>query len=269
MPINYIEKDSLPLLELLAKTTYLTQITHPSDAKCDNPVGYGCGFLVEYKKIVFFVTADHVVHLDDYETKNRTGNDYTVAIFNNVSPESNFLTTVITPLGGFYYMEKFNLEKPDDISELMDVSLCIMKEKHFEYPFLTDEVKFVDLTINAGEKKLIIPNELLAEPESEKPYFIYGVIKTKIKGIRLERQPTLKSDLKYIGRFGDYVLLNSPNTIDDYADWEGLSGSPVISETGECIGILCSVTKDTKSIWVMPIRFIKMLMDIAINEEGL
>ncbi len=262
-------KETLPLCEVLVKTAYQTQMTHPSDKNCEKPIGFGSGFMVEYNQKVFFVTADHVVHPDDYDCNERTGTDYVVSIFNNVRPETDFLSTIVTPLGGFYYMDRFDLKKPDDALELFDVSVCIMKEKHFQYRFLTDEVRFNDFTVNAGEPKFRIPSELFAEPSKDKMYFVYGKIRTELKGIILHRLDTLKEELKYIDKVGDYYLLNTPDVISDYEDWAGLSGSPVLNDTGECIGVLCAVTKNTNSIWVMPISMVKMLMDIAINQEEL
>ena len=179
------KKESIPLCEALVKTSYQTQITDAIDKNCENPVGFGSGFIVEYRDTVFFVTADHVVHPDDYDVDARTGKDFIVSIYNNVKPETNFLSTVVTPLGGFYYMESFNLLKPDDAPELVDVSVCIMEKKHFKYPFLTDEVQFHGLTISAGEKKLRIQSELFVEPRSDQAYFIYGKINTKLIGMML------------------------------------------------------------------------------------
>ncbi len=170
-----MKNEHIPLCEVLVKTTYQTQITHPSDIKCENPVGFGCGFIVEYRDRVFFVTADHVVHLDDYDCGERTGTDYVVSIFNNVTPDTNFLATVVTPLGGFHYMESFNFLKPDESLKLIDVSLCIMKLiDFFQYPFLTDEVHSKGLVVNGGESYSRIPSELFAEPEKDKMYFVYG-----------------------------------------------------------------------------------------------
>ena len=261
------EERTMPLSEALVKTTYQTQITHPNDKECENPVGYGSGFMVKYKNRVFFITADHVVHPDDHNCSYRTGQDYIVSIFNNVRDESNYLSTLITSLGGFYYMESFNLLKPEDAPELVDISLCIMKEKNFQFPFLTDEVRFKDSIINAGEQKFSIPIELLSEPDPDKMYFVYGKIRHEMKGIRLHRDDTLKEGLKFNSKAGDYYLFNTPELIHDYKDWAGLSGSPVISETGECVGVLCVVTENTKSIWVMPVEKVKILMDVAISQE--
>ncbi|KAA6320454.1 hypothetical protein EZS27_029779 [termite gut metagenome] len=268
-----LEHKSIPLCEILVKTTYQTQITHPTDKACEKPISYGCGFIVKYKKMLFFITADHTVHFDDYnnETKKseRTGTDYVISIFNNVRPENDTISTVVTPLGGFYYMERFNILKPDDALELIDVSLCIMKPINFQYPFLTDQVHFGSFTVNAGESKLSIQEELFVEPKTDVNYFVYGKIKYQMKGISLYREDTLKEGLKYISKSGDYYLLNTPQIINDYEDWAGLSGSPVLNENGECIGVLCIVNKETNSIWVMSINKVKMLMDIALVQEQL
>ena len=100
-------------------------------------------------------------------------------------------------------MEGFNLSKPKDAPELIDISLCVMKEINFQYKFLTDEVRFKDLTVNAGEQKYSIPAELFAKPDTDKFYFIYGKIKHEMKGIMLHREDTLKEGLKYVCKSGD------------------------------------------------------------------
>jgi len=255
------------LSEVLVKTTYQTSVTKPDDTDCANPVGYGCGFIINYKNTLFFVTADHIVHFGDYDKNKRTGVDYVVSIYNNVKPKENPLSTVVTPLGGFYYMERFNILKPKGLPELIDVSVCIMKERHFQYPFLTDEVHFPGLTIKAGESKFIFNEEHLTVPDTNTNYFIYGKIKYQMKGIRLYKKDTIKEKLKYIEKPDDYYLFNAPTKIQHYDDWAGLSGSPVISETGSCVGVLCSVNVGTKSIFVMPIDMVKMFMDIALQQE--
>ncbi len=75
--------------------------------------------------------------------------------------------------------------------------------------------------------------------------------------------------LRFISKAGDYFLFNTPETINDIEEWEGLSGSPVISEDGDCVGVLCSVYENSTSIWVMPISKVKMLIEIAIQQEKL
>ena len=260
----------ISLLEFLVKTSYQTQITEPGDIECSTPVSFGSGFIVEYKGTNFFVTADHTVHLDDYEKEieERTGKDYVVSIFNNYSPPDNILSTVVTPLGGFYSMSKFELNKPYEMLNLVDVAVCRMEKKHFQYPFLTPEIKSGAEIIPKGESKFIFNQESFSPPNDNDKYCIFGTIKTKIiDHIRVEREFTLKHDLKYISKNGDFLLFNAPDIITDEEDWKGLSGSPIISETGECVGVVCDVLKNSKSIWVMPIAKVKMLIETIILTE--
>ncbi len=149
--------DQVSLHEVLVKTSYLTQITEPDNKYLDNPVGFGSGFIVQYDSDKFFVTADHTIHIDDYngEIEERTWKDYVVSIFNNYTDPNNFLSTLITPLGGFYYMEQFHLDKPDNLPRPVDVSVCKMKAIHFQYPFLTDQVTFTNCTIFMKEASWI------------------------------------------------------------------------------------------------------------------
>ncbi len=265
-------KETLSLYELLVKTSYHTQITESKDKKCENPLSFGSGFIVDFDNERFFVTADHTVHLDDYNNGRgeRKWEDYVVSIFNNFNPPGNFLSSVVTPLGGFYYMEQFHLNKPDETPTPVDISVCKMRPLHFQYPFLTDEVRFTGETISAGENMMTIKKECFKDPQTDKNYFIFGKIKTCINdGIRLTRVSTLKECLRFQLKAGDYFLFNTPAIIEDEKEWEGLSGSPVISEDGACVGVLCSIKRDTKSIWVMPIAWVRMLIEVAIQQEKL
>lgn len=266
-------EDKISRNEVLVKTSYLIQITEPDNKDFDKPIGFGSGFIVDYNDERFFVTADHTIHKDDYkgEAEERTWKDYGVAIFNNSVNPDNFLSTVITPLGGFHYMEQFHLDKPQEIPRPFDVTVCKMKPIHFQYPFLTDQVAFTNgETINVGEQKFSIKKECFAEPDMSKNYFIFGKIRVKlIDNIRMDWQNTIKEDLKFVSKSGDFFLFNTPNLITDREEWEGLSGSPLIGEEGECVGVLCAVLENSNSIWVMPISKVKMLIEVAIQQEKL
>jgi len=257
------------VLEALVKTSYQIQVTELDDDICANPLAFGSGFIVTYKNEFYFITADHVLHIDDYtdEVNKRTWTDFRISVFNNINPKTDFISTTVTPLSGFYYLEKFDLKKTNYSMEPVDITVCKMSEVNREYPFLTDEVKFENEIINAGEQKFYLREESFALPCKEKEYFVYGKVKTDIEGIQLKSFGTLKSGLKYIDKAGDYFLLNTQTEISDRDDWEGLSGSPVLSETGECIGVLCSVNEGSKSIWIMPIHNVKILIEIAYNQE--
>jgi hypothetical protein len=254
------------LQELLVKTSYPTQTTSPTDKDFKDPRAFGTGFIVEYQDEKFFVTADHTIHLDDYPeggVDERTGNDYTLSVFTNYTPPGeNFLSTILTPLGGFYHINQFNLKKPNEALKPVDIALCKMSELNLSSPFLCDDTKF------AGQSKLPIKEECFSEPQEGKDYYICGHIKTRLDGIILNREKTIKC-VRFNSKAGDYFLFNTPETITDYLDWEGLSGAPVISEDGDCVGVFCSANVNSTSVFVMPIEKIKMLIDIAAHQEKL
>lgn len=265
-----LEEKEVSILEILVKTSYQTQVTHPDDNTLSNPVAFGSGFLVNYNDRLFFVTADHVLHLDDYKPgeNKRTWTDYVISIFNNIQSPDNFLTTLVTPLGGFFYMEQLDLDKPNEIGEPVDITLCEMNPINIPQPFLTDEVQFIGETINSDQQKWKIQMDGITKPKTNTNYLIYGKIRTKLDGIQLKSEPTLKENLRFVEQMGDYYLFNSEVIINDKYDWKGLSGSPIISEEGDCVGVLCSINEKSKSVWVMPFDKVKMLMEVAIHQNS-
>jgi hypothetical protein len=145
-----------------------------------------------------------------------------------------------------------------------------MKQKHFQYPFLTTGIKFPNEEIKQGEQKFKIKPECFAEPNTSDTYCVFGTVKTDIKdNIKVEREFTLKHSLKFVSKSGDFYLFNTPNVITDRKDWKGLSGSPVLSESGDCVGVISDVLENSQSIWVMPMTKVKMLIEVAIQQEAL
>ena len=146
-----------------------------------------------------------------------------------------------------------------------------MTEINFTFPFLTNEVSFFNGEfIRAGEQKFFIKEECFCEADENANYFVFGKINTRlIENIRMDWQDTLKESLKFVSKTGDLLLFNTPEIIMDKKDWEGLSGSPVFNEDGECVGVLCDVLENSRSIWVMPISKVKMLIDIIVLQENL
>lgn len=269
MEENKIEHPYASLMEGLIKMAFQVQITKPDDKQFLNPIAFGSGFMIQYRGHLFFVTADHNLHGNDHKLNERTGVDNVVSIFNNISDKENF-STGATPLDGFYYMEKIDVLDPENSFELIDVAVCMLnKKRYFKHPFLTENCT-VDgkLVVKAGEQKFNFVERLLAEPRTEDQYLIYGKIKYDLNGMALRNEATLKEDLKYITINGDYLLFNTPYTIARDEDWAGLSGSAVVNQRGECVGVLCSVNTGSKSIFVKPISKVKMLMDLMIIQEA-
>lgn len=257
------------LTEILVKTTYQIIVSKEKTFQ-SNPIAYGSGFFINYKGKLFFITADHNIHLEDYETEERTGIDNYVAVLNNISDKDNF-QTILTPIGGFYYMESFDISKEDLDRKLVDVAISMVDRTKFEAPFLTDEEiqdEANNILIKPKEQKFeFLDEHIILEPSHSDKYFIYGRIKPQIKGLFLHRELTFKNNLTFVDIFGEYILLNSENIIQDAEDWAGLSGSPVLNQEGKCIGVLCSVNPGTKMVFVKPFKKINVFLDTIILQE--
>lgn len=254
------------LTEVLVKTTYQIVISKETSFQ-SKPIAWGSGFFINYKDKLFFITADHNIHIEDHKKNERTGIENHLAVLNNVSDKITF-STMLSPIGGFYYMEKFDISKEDLNPQLVDVAISLVDRTKFQAPFFTDE------DIRDGETKLVSPNEQkfefleehLTEPRTADTYYVFGKIKPHFKGLFVHRENTFKNDLKYIDTYGDFMLLNTTQVIV-YEEWAGLSGSPVINQDGKCIGVLCSVNNGTKSVYVKPFSRIKPLLDTIILQE--
>lgn len=258
------ENTTYNLLDYLAKTSYFIKISEKT--KHEKPIAYGTGFFVNYKNNCFFLTADHNIHLNDHDLNVRTGLDNNVEIFNNLSNKEKF-ETLVTPISGFYYMESIDITKPNQNPELFDVALSLVDKSNLTSPFLTDDniiSETGEQITKPGENKIQFLEEQLVVPNTNDIYFIFGKIKPNLNGLFLHRKFSLKENIKYIEPFGDYLLFNTESIITDYEDWAGLSGSPVVNQIGGCVGVLCSINVNTKSLWIKPFSKIKPLMDLAI-----
>lgn len=266
---NLIERE-FQLTEILVKTTYQIVISKEQSFQ-SQPIAFGAGFFLNYKDKLFFITADHNIHIEDHKINERTGIDNYVGVFNNISDKENF-STIMTPIGGFYYMESFDISKDDLDPQLIDVAISMVDRNKFEAPFLTDEdIRDVNNNTLASpnEQKFEFLDEHIVDPSITDTYYIFGKIRPKFKGLFLHRENTFKSGLKFIETYGNYMLLNTESPISDYEDWAGLSGSPVLNQEGKCIGVLCSVIEGTQSVFVKPLKKITPFLDTMIIQEKL
>lgn len=102
------------------------QLVIPDANNPDNIKGFGSGFFIKHNGILFFITADHVVHLDDHDDNNETGQrlgiDYSPQIITNIQTKES-LTSVNLPVGGFYHLTGFKLDKEDFSSPIEFLSM--------------------------------------------------------------------------------------------------------------------------------------------------
>lgn len=260
------------LLEALSRTRFQV-FSYPDGDNYIHPQGVGSGFMFYYKNTLFFVTADHVMHSDDYENLHRIGKESEIAIYNNVlikNTDDNLIASVVTPLQGVYFFEKGNFAIAPDKMRPFDVAFKIMTKVQLQYPFKTCFVPFEGGNdVAAGLDKIPFTEQSIITPDNNHTYFILGRIRPSVD----VRNPqyiltdmVLKSGLVYLKTDGDFHVLYTNTTIT-YEDWGGLSGSPVLSDDGALIGIICSVQVGGHELNVLNIHKVLPLMEAAIIQE--
>lgn len=244
------------------------QIAVTTDKEGTNIKGFGSGFFLYYRERLFFVTADHVSHPDDFDAGIRLGKDDYVWVFNNRNSTVD-LSTMLTPIGGLYYFDKmdFNDELSFEIPDMKDIAFAILPNS-FKAPFLTHDLSCGDdQIVSSGREKVIIKSECIAELTNDDYCLIEGCVHWDIKGVRFERCNAIYYDLKLdsIDNEGYYLL--KPTIPVVYKDWAGLSGGPVFNDKFQLIGMAISVSEVTDKVRVIPMKKITDLMDMAIKYE--
>lgn len=129
----------------------------PSDVNSSEIEGWGSGFFLKYKGILYFVTCDHNVHLlDDFENGERCGEDYNIAVIANVKGKDEPLSSGFLTLPSFVYYDKYDIDLPE-AKDLIDVAFTEVKEP-IHIPLLTNMLCDIDgnILVNHGEEKLIL-----------------------------------------------------------------------------------------------------------------
>lgn len=246
------------------------QVLVSSDASAADIKGYGSGFFLQYRNKLFFITADHVAHIDDFEEGLRLGKDDFLWVINNKNSTKE-LATALTPIGGLFSFDKIDIrdELSFEIPDMQDVTFSILSNS-FKIPFLTHEIRVPDLNfeVAAGKEKIILNSECISELKESDYCLIEGCVKWNITdGIRLERSNVIHSNLKFkeFDDEGCYILSYPYKVV--YQHWAGLSGGPVFNNAYQLIGMVIRVNEDDDTIKVMPMKKITELMDYAIKYE--
>ncbi|CCZ69788.1 uncharacterized protein BN759_01960 [Bacteroides sp. CAG:702] len=256
----------LTINEVLVRTHLMTSISEVGD-KDFTPISYGSGFFVYDKGRSIFVTADHTLHLDDYNSdQGRVWRDYQILIFNNI--DGSDISTIQTPVGGFYFMENLDLRELNDEvykGKPIDIAACVLNEKSCKYKFMTQ--KFKDEEGNIFQWPILaFGRESFGKPEKDKKCLVFGQVHTQVKGIQL-RYDNVTYELDYISSHGDFHLFHTQDIVR-YEDWGGLSGTPIIDEEGKCVAVLTNVLEGTNSVWGISIKRLETLLDIINFEKN-
>lgn len=265
------------LLEVLTRTRFQI-FTYPQGTLSDTaiPEGAGSGFVLDYKGKLFFITADHVCHPDDYKpgVTQRSFDDKDVVILNNWIEKDERTgkdTHLITPLGGFYYFTKvkFDINLGLGDSKPFDTAFCILDSTCFQRP-LKSEPLYVDggPDVPGGLDMIPVPSNSIITPQPTDRYIVFGHTQYKFNTTTklLEWQVTHHEDMTYLKENGDYYVLRPNEPVKD-EEWHGISGSPVFNQEGGLLGILCGGSQKYNIIFVMKIQSVLTLIDTTLKIE--
>lgn len=258
--------DKVPLIDVVWLSTHQVVVTKDEEAQRIN--NWGSGFFFQYRERLFFVTADHVAHFDDFEAGERLGKDYYVWAFNNKNAQ-DALATMLTPINGIFSFDLFNLDDVlPEIPELKDIAFSIISEPIKE-TFVTHDLRDNDgnTLVQPGRIKICLREDHVEELKPSDHCIVASCVRWKTNGIRLERYNAIHEglELKEINDEGYYVLKYPAPVIVD--DWRGISGGPVFNQEGDLIGMLIEVDENYDTITVVPMKTIMRLMDYAIQYE--
>ena len=270
--------------------------------KSETLIAFGSAFILKHKGYSFLVTADHVVHLDDFAVTNSTGQrlgvDYIPQIITN-NVDFSQLATINIPIRGFYYLDEFKLDKEcvlnkdktnyvlkkivegnidiDDETLPIDVRIPNFPDiavhkiiRDFEVQPISLEVVYDnEIIIESGTPKKYLMSSYVTNFISDKKYIVAGTVKNEIvDNIRLKRLNIIHGNLAFKEYdTSGYATLEIQDSFDiDY--WSGLSGAPVFSEEGLLAGMLIRGPKECPNVMAVPIsKIIKFIDTILLSES--
>lgn len=260
--------------------TYQLIISPEGDRECRDLVGWGSGFFLAHNGRYFFVTADHNLHMRDHEEGERTGAENHLFIYNNIT-DQEIMAPILTPMDNFYFYDRYDYSplfdcetNPEDVDaevlaipDLIDIIFCEVQD-NIERPFLTHELATEEsVLVPAGEQKLIISTETIAEPSEDCVYLVEGVVQNEIKGIRNLRRNAIHQDLTYAGsKYGDYFF-DYPNGVR-YDEWAAISGAPLFDNQCRLVGMVVQVNEHTNQIQVVPASKIVRLIEQQLKVDN-
>ena len=252
-------------------------VVFPKERTSPQPQSVGSGFMLDYKGMTFFVTADHVVNTHNKDVRKIEDNIITVSTNESIKKDGICQTKMI-PIGGFYFFDQFKVDIDKSTINnmpLFDAAFSILQEWQINTKCITCEVKIEGANVPYGENKIHIKDTDIVNANIEDTYCVFGRVKFSLvekNGTTfLTSQQTFKSGLKLVTEDNtqNYFILRYPKELI-YEDWAGLSGSAVLNQDGKLIGILCAVnTSGNRLIWVKKIKRVLPLMDAAILENNL
>lgn len=271
-------------LELLVRT-HFTLVSTEKGTNLKNVVGYGSGFMMQYKEYRFLVTAAHVNEPNwSEQAKVKSIMDNDVAIVTHLAQmHEGKMKTVYVPIGGFMYVNSIKvdvttkdfetvLQDAEENPIPVDVAVALVEERPEVFTFSYDKGNEEGSDNLETAPKILIPYEAVIEPDHDDHYFVFGRIKFVPKldaqgNTYVDSEARFHCDMEFLSTLENHVLVFKVPENIVYEDWAGISGSPILNPEGYIVGIACSVLPNTHYMYGLDITQVRPLFDMLIHEK--
>lgn len=220
------------------------------------PSSGGSGCLINYRGRLFFITVQHVADKIGKQTcidlgKHQTdGNDvYNVGVM-------NFLNQ--------YEVVKID-GKNQELKELEPLDIAYA-EVRGNFEAFQREMQIGDYRISSDYKRIHF-SETPELPKKNECYSFFGRIGGKLKGSVLVQQEKLVLCISYDCKIGYFERFILHETFSDPADLRGISGAPIISETGEVVAFVANGILGTNHVYGFSSFELKKFLNIYIEQN--
>lgn len=241
------------LEELINHVVKSTQHVIMIDPETLMPSSGGSGLLLFYKKRLFFVSVQHVTDKAGKQAALDTG----------IGDENG---TNLYSLPALNFIDQFSVDGLDIgqpvLKKLKSLDICYTEIKD-SIEIKQTLKKFGDTVVTADSKRMIYTN-LDYEPTFEEGYSFHGRIRGELEDNTLNQIDKLVLGMKYDGKIGPFERFILEEEIVNELDYQGTSGAPIFSETGEPVALVAHGYIGEKYLYGFSMRELRKYLDIYI-----
>lgn len=255
-------------IEYIWRASCQIALNEQNDKEPLEPMWWGSGFFLLHKDKLYFVTADHCIHPDDYAPvgDGRNGKEYIRHILTNTNVKGE-LSSYIQALYDFYFFDRRDEDFPDIVDKL-DVAITKVESSILNNLVTTNWIdpKSGKDIVSAGLVRVPVDSRSATKPKAEDKYIVVGCIHNSSDGVKAHRESIGYCDLHFVEMSDGEIVISTPLMGTTHKDWESLSGSPVFSYNGEILGMLTREVSEEQRLRVIPIERIIKCVEEAEKE---
>lgn len=214
------------------------------------PTGMASGCLIDYSGRRILLSVSHA-----------TGNGGIWAIQQQYVPGKG---AELYRMGGMNFLKRATMDHPafEDIDfSYAEVPPSTFAKRQKINP-ITEEIEF---------EEYITVHQLSLDsvPMVNSSYGFSGLVKSSLEhhadNLCLVSELRVYSGLSYLRTDGNYHYFKLPFKHPGHEHFKGCSGSPILSESGEIVALLCGGNEETSEVWGISLKAYKLPIDILIG----